>query len=464
MAPRARRAEPDGRAPWVTRHEASDIAMGRVYALALLITVSARVAAEPLTALGPCGPVDRPYDPVELPAARLRDLKGTAVGRLGLVALRQGRVRPIPFQVDQRNGRKLALPEGPEPTRAERAGILGPDDLVVFMACDAGERMASADVEQSGGGKAPSLWREIRLEDPLDHTAGFVYLVVADAPPESPARYVAYDGRGDLVSTARYRVGMVNALPNYFALFSDGAVGPNLLDGLRLRADATLLAKLAHWTLDEQQGEHELIAWKAGPVRVVRRSLHQVRVVGIHLTAARAHSYFYPRHVFGPGSMKLPLSPGWVFRDITALGGADFRDLHGWRYHAPGTPAEGFRVDGHMDEAERAFDASGDWFLLTRGEEAIMMVTRMSENLRRGVRINLVYVDDADRRAPPEAVPGSVPLVGYRGLDVERLPADRYQFQLRIFVLSPYHAGAERRVLAQLDAPLTVDVTGEGGR
>src|SRR5207249_12102302 len=103
----------------------------------------ARLAAEPPAALGPCGPVDRPYDPVELPAARFRDLKGTAVGRLGLVALRQGHLRPIPFQVDQRNGRKLALPEGPQPTRAERAGILGPDDLVVFMACDAGERMTS---------------------------------------------------------------------------------------------------------------------------------------------------------------------------------------------------------------------------------------------------------------------------------------------------------------------------------
>ena len=88
-----------------------------------------------------------------------------------------------------------------------------------------------------------------------------------------------------------------------------------------------------------------------------------------------------------------------------------------------------------------------------------MMVTRMSENLRRAVRLKLVYVDDADRHAPPEAVAGSVPLVGYRGLDVERLPADRYQFQLRIFNLTPYHAGDERRVLAQLDAPLRVDVT-----
>jgi len=87
----------------------------------------------------------------------------------------------------------------------------------------------------------------------------------------------------------------------------------------------------------------------------------------------------------------------------------------------------------------------------------------MSENLRRAVRLKLVYVDDADRHAPPEAVAGSVPLVGYRGLDVERLPADRYQFQLRIFNLTPYHAGDERRVLSQLDAPLRVDVTPADG-
>ena len=433
--------------------------MRRAYVLALLVVLSSRVGAERLDALGPCGPVDRPYDPVEVAASKLPGLKGTPIARLAVVAFRGGHGRPIPFQVDQRSGRKLALPEGSEPTRPAHLGVIGPDDLVVFMACDAGERAAPAEVAKLG-----ALSREIHLDDPVDHRAGFVYLVATDSPPASAARYVTYEPHGDLVTTARYRVGMVNALPNYFAVGSDGGFGPNLLDGLRLRADATLLADLAHWQLNEQQGEHQLVAWKAGPVRVVRRSLHEVRIgLGIHLTAARAHSYFYPRHVFGPGSMKLPVSPGWVFRDITALGGADFRDLRGWRYHAPGTPPEGFHVDGHMDDAERTFDATGDWFVLAHGEQALMMVTRMSENLRRAVRLKLVYVDDADRHAPPEAVAGSVPLVGYRGLDVERLPADRYQFQLRIFNLTPYHAGDERRVLSQLDAPLRVDVTPADG-
>jgi hypothetical protein len=106
--------------------------------------------------------------------------------------------------------------------------------------------------------------------------------------------------------------------------------------------------------LNEQQGKHSLIAWKAGPVRVVRRSRHEVTLpLGIHLTAGVAHTYFYARHVFGPGSMKLPFSPSLLFRDITTFGGIDGRDLRGWRYWASGVPPGGFQIDGHMDDEER---------------------------------------------------------------------------------------------------------------
>src|SRR2546426_7239819 len=119
------------------------------------------------------------------------------------------------------------------------------------MPCDAGEQESAAGVEaalrEAGGGVS----REIRVEDPVGHRSAFVYLVAADHPPASARRYVAYEAAGDLVSSARYRIGMVDALPSYFALAADGAVGPNLIDGLRLRADATLRADLAHWKLNE---------------------------------------------------------------------------------------------------------------------------------------------------------------------------------------------------------------------
>lgn len=433
--------------------------MRRVLPLLLLALATPALGAP--AALGPCGPIGRMHDAIELPGGRLKRMKGTPIAHLGLVAFRGGRAEPIPFQVDERKGRKLALTDGPEPTPDDSPGLLDADDLLVFMACDAGEPATPEAVAAAAPGV--TAWREIRIDDPLAHHAGFAYLVVADAPPATDRRYVDYKPAADLVSAAPYRVGMVNALPTYFALAPRGSWGPNLLDGLRLRAEATLIAKLAHWSLNEQQGEHRMVAWKAGPVRVVRRSRHLVHVgFGIRLTAGTAHSFFYPEHVFGPGSLKLPISLGYFFRDIEAFGGADFRDLRGWRYHGPGAPKEGFAIDGHMDDAERAYRASGDWFVLTRGEEALMMVTRMSENLRKGVQLHLVYVDDGTRHAPPEAVPGAVPLVGYGGVGVEHLEAGRYTFQLYIFVLPRYQAGDETRILNEIDTSLTADVTAEG--
>src|SRR5262249_54551085 len=118
---------------------------------------------------------------------------------------------------------------------------------------------------------------------------------------------------------------------------------------------AHLRADLAHWTLNEEQGEHELIAWKAGPVRLVRRSRHRVVVgLGIHLTAGLANTFFYPQHVYGPGSLKLPFSPGILFREISAYGGGDCRGPRRGRDFAPGAPAQGVLGGRPMDGAEPA--------------------------------------------------------------------------------------------------------------
>jgi hypothetical protein len=458
VAARARRPEPDGGAAGVSARAP------HAGALALLLALSFPAAAEQPRALGPCGPIDRMYEAVEVPASRLHRLGGTPIARLGVLAAHGGRLAPIPFQVDERRGRKLALPGGAEPTTDDKPDVLDFEDLLVFMACDAGEQRSVAELEQAlGPAGAGAPWRELRIEDPLRHVSAFVYVVAADRPPTTDERYVTYDPGGDLVRAARYRIGLVNALPTYFALASGTAVTPNLIDGLRLRAEATLRADLAHWRLNEQQGHHELIAWRAGPVRVIRRSRHHVVIgLGIHLTAGVANTYFYPRHVYGPGSLKLPFSPGILFRDISAYGGVDGRDLRGWRYHAPGTPEKGFLVDGHMDDAERAFSSSGDWFVLAHQDGALLFVTRMSENLRSAIALRLVYRDDASRPNSPESVPGTVPLAGYEGRGIEKLPGGRYQFALHIFVLDRYRRGDERRIIDALDTPVTAELTAEG--
>jgi hypothetical protein len=434
----------------------------------LLVALATDTVATELAPLGGCGPVARRYDAVEVTGTQLRAPKGTAVSRLGVIAFRDGKPSPIPFQLDERAGRKVALGNGPEPSQDDKAGTLDFDDVLVFMACDAGEAADAAAVAAVlPATDARVVTREIRIEDPLTHAVAFAYLVIADAPPASDRHYVAYEPNGDLVSAAAYKIGLVRALPTYFALSLHQTLGPNLLDGLRLRAQATLRADLATWRLNEQQGAHSLIAWKSGPVRVLRRSRHQVTLpLGIRLTAGLAHTYFYARHVFGPGSMKLPFSPSVFFRDITAFGGVDGRDLRGWRYWAPGVPSRGFRIDGRMDEEERAYTAAGEWFVLanrrSNADEALLVVTRMSPNLAEHIQLGLVYRDDAEHPDPPESSPGTVPLAGYQGTGVEHVPGGRYTFALRILVLDRYRPGDERQLLAQIDNPPLVTVSGPG--
>ena len=404
--------------------------------------------------MGPCGPIARRHEAIELPGIRLRRLGATRLDRLGMVVYRNGVARPIPFQIDARvPGKGIAMAGGPEPLRDDHPGVLDRDDLLVFMACDAGERAPGGAPPASGG-------REIRIEDPLDHTVGWAYLVVADHPPHTDVRYVEYDAAHDTVLASGYRVGLVQALPSYFAVGLSGTMGPNLMDGLRLRAEATLHTGLAHWSITEHDGKHELVAWTAGPVRVVRRSRHKVDIgLGIRLTAGLAHTFFYAEHVYGPGAMKLPISPSVFFRDITAMGGVDLQGLEGWHYIAPGVAPPGFKIDGHMDEQERDFQGNGRWFVLVGRDQAILVAMTMSEKLSRTIPLSLVYIDDASRRAPPEVIPGSVPLVGISGRDGQKLEAGRYTFQLHVIGLPGYRPGDEAREIARLDAPLTADVT-----
>lgn len=443
MASHGEGANPDGGARGVTL---------RCAVLLLAVLAGSALAARDPVPLGPCGPIARRTQHIELRGMTLRRLGGTPIAKLGVVAWRNGTAEPIPFQVDERVGRQIAM-SGPEPTFDDVPGVLDADDVLVFMACDAGDRAPTGTPPAAAG-------REIRIDDPLTKVSGWVYVVVADDPPKTEKRYVAYDPATDTVRTAEYRVGMVQALPEYFAVALGQPLGANLVDGLRLRAEAKLHGNLAGWTLTERDGRHALTAWTVGPVRVVRRSRHEVDIgLGIHLSAGIAHTYFYAQNVYGPGALKLPFSPSVFFARIDAIGGVDMRDMEGWRYRAPSTPADGFTIDGTTSDAERAFASTGQWFALTNGDRAVVVMTTLSENLARAIPLELVYVDDAKRSAPPEKEPGSVPFVAVRGRDVQKLEAGRYEFQLRIFGLRGYAPGDERTLLEQVAAPLTADVT-----
>src|SRR5262245_48496272 len=148
-------------------------------ALLLCLALSTAPAVAGLVPLGPCGPVDRRFDPLEVRGRELR-LGGPPIARLGIIAFRDGVAVPIPFQIDERRGRKLALAGGPKPTDDDKPGVFDADDLAVFMACDAGTAASPAVLSKALEGTGATAWRQIRIEDPAERKTAFAYVVVAE--------------------------------------------------------------------------------------------------------------------------------------------------------------------------------------------------------------------------------------------------------------------------------------------
>jgi len=409
-----------------------------------------------LVVLDACGPVDRRHDHVEVIGTTLRGLGKTPVARFGMVAFRNGQGAPIPFEIDERRGRKVMV-TGPDVEETDhRPGQFDYDDAVIFMPCDAGEQPTDAVRDAYFASFHPTTWRAVQIEDTLTGRKAYAYVVVAETPPATTRHYIEYDER-DLVRTSSYRIVMDQALPARF--FLPGMGDRNLLDGVRLRAHVTWLANLINTTITERDARHQLLAWHDGPIRAVRRSKHDVHVaLGIHLSAGTATSYFYALHLGGPGKMHLPVSPGSVFDKVTASAGVDLQGLEGWRYRWPGGNGE-LQIDGHTSPEETKFDALGPWFLMIGQHEALLTALKLSPNLNRALPLHLLYADDARRSDPPEVSVGSVPLVGYRADAIEKLPAGLYEFEFRVFVLPNYRPGDEKRVLDGFATPLHIAVT-----
>jgi len=430
------------------------------WVLAFAAAGAAHAAAE--APIGACGPIARRHDHVEMRVYDLGGLGRTPTEQLGVVAIRDGHLEPIPFQLDESRGSKPTL-EGRGARIDQRPGQLDFDDVLLFLPCDAGERASDAERARWATELGVTEWREIRLDDPLTNIVGWAYAIVAPDPPRNATHYVGYADT-DLVSTDTYRIGMAGALPIFFAMLVDGRPTPNLLDGLRLRAKGVLRTGVSSITITEHDARHTLTASGAGPIRVVRRSEHHVDIgLGIELAVGTAHTYFYPLRITGPGKMSLPFSPGILFREITASGGVDLTGLEGWTFEAAGltTPVG---VDGRTSDAEREFARRGRWFVLRNGPTALLTVMRTSPNLARTAPLDVLYVDDATAPADGDRVPGHVPLVGFQANGLERLAADRYAFTFDVLFDPAWVPGREAVLLRQLDTLLAVTVSARSDR
>ncbi len=375
-------------------------------------------------------------DVVRIPGDALPALGGCPIDRLGLLACAEGSCHPIPFQIDARDAQGLwVLDQGPEPNRVPQPGPLGNGSLLLFMAADAAQRARPDELP------AATMALEISVHDPLAGAMHWAYLLAfADRAPRSAVSYVQYDAATDRVRGAHVALGFQRGVPSYLAVAEHGDA--NLLDRFKVRATATFLWGLIHFSRNEDDLHTQFVGWREGPIRVIRRQLQSVRIGwGIRSPTFGSYTYFYRDFAELPVSLRLNFPPTYFFGNIVVRVMLDFRDLRGWSVVVPSV-ASPIAIDGHMTEQKEALNRLTDsWFALLGPQVTLVQSMDVSASLAT-VQRRLLYREGVAQREPPEEIPGQEPAIGYQLERWEHVGAGAHQLQSVSYALP---AGLEVR-------------------
>jgi len=392
----------------------------------------------------------RDWQPLVVKGSRLSVLSGTPINRIEVIAVHRGSVEAIPFQIDEvANDGSYVLTEGPQAAPADRD--LGLDDEIAMMVSDLGGKAAI-------GQGVPSGAFEIEAKDPLGGPSRYAYLASVAQPHWSDRRYISFDASTDTIETDHYRVGLTNGLPTDFATQSRvGEHVPNLIDRMKVRL-STLVIHLIHFSFSEDDVHSKTLAWKAGPIRVIRRLSHSVNLVmGLHSPVFERHDFFYRDHLENPFKMHLSWAPRIFFGDIRVRIDLDFTDLSGYELLWSGMRMPPLKIgDKEMEQRLAAMGPVAISWLAMRGNGRTTVQTLAPSPDLPLLNQQLYYNDAPGRPDPPEHTPGEHPGIGYTITGWERLESGLHTFDsLLITTRADYSPDV---VLEELHTPLEVTV------
>jgi hypothetical protein len=383
---------------------------------AIIISLVALSAAADAAALG------RSWQPLIIKGEKLTPLLGAKTDHFEVLALRDGKLAPIPFQVDERlpDGR-YALPDGPEPLSDDSPGILDGDDEVAMMISDLGERATEANGVPRGA-------VEIEMIDPLSGAHRYAYIASVAHPDISPLDYVDYDFASSHIESDHYRLGFTHEVPTDYALQDHKHEnGPNLIDRMKVRVSARVLT-LFPFRLDEDDIHNRVLAYRDGPVRVIRRMSHSVTLIfGIRSPQVQSDDFFYRDFIENPFHVRFPWVPRVLFGDIKVAVYLDFNDLHKFTLAWSQMNGDGVQIGDAASERQVIDDPPSVQWIAFRGEGRTMVQTIAPNGDLKLIDRRLYYRDDASPD-PPESYPGDRPGIGYMMTGWERLSRGYHTF------------------------------------
>ncbi len=305
------------------------------------------------------------------------------------------------------------------------------------------------------------------ITDPLTKNQAFAYLLVFSSnPPRSTKDYVHHlveEGR-NFVKTDYYWFGEPigeGFFDRLHLISPSGKLTPNIADRIKGRGHIRSLGGLVKIKAGEYNTPTDMVAWIDGPVRVIRRMLGGVELLGLKIRlSGGANNVFYMDWFYTPIFFSVPRGVSSLLKGSYMLYTIDFnQNFLGSYYFDPVNP-DPVVLDGKMTEQEKNLDREThhNWYAV--GGDIGNLVERfiVPDEWKNFVKITTFYVDDSSEEDPPEAEPGRHQ-VGFKISGMFEVPPGKYEYRL-------YYMVSEKKLnqstvqpwLNILDHPLKISV------
>jgi len=393
----------------------------------------------------------RRVDPVIVDGKLASEVIGFPLEGLRLYAFHNGRFEPIRFQIDEMTGENgdWILSKGPIPNGDLSNVKFDTWDKLIFMADATGDRVAK-EAWTPGCTKGS----EIEVVDPLTGEKGWCYLLYFVSNP--PARsslpdHVKYDYKTETIEGDSWyyqyiitKDGLHSTYYKVISLKGKNGIGKNFVDRLKVRPTLKIAGVPLHF--NEETLKSNVIAYKTGPVRAIRRVEQYVQIAWMKSLRAVVDAMYYGDVVTVPLMINMPLKPSALGSSLVVRFGTDyspnaFTDM--WAYNS--SNPKGFPINGKMDEAKKNFNPEFDTWRLVRSDQmggAFMTRTILNPKIKENVKLTMGLIDDSTQKDPPENYPG---LYGFmwQDWDISRLPRGKFWFFLEFYGIAPYKQGDE---------------------
>jgi len=423
--------------------------------------------------------ISRFYDPVEFRSEILEGLLGKGISHVRLYSFVDGSFRMVPYQIDEwTEDGFMILDQGPDQNGELANGNLDGQDMLVFMARDAGDRV-SRDLWPQGADQGV----EIEILDPATGGKGWVYLLhFSTAAPEAcfPIRATLDDTEVLISEGNTYAVVGTNVtsgqkvyktITNHHIWVTPegGGDGKDFVDVSKLRIQARLLFGMIRIKLNESYCIGEASKYKKGPVRSVvlqwagfklPLKLHHLKTPKLNINV-----YVYDTMIFNGVATNVTFNPGTVLTDYSMSVGYDLHHPHGYgmRWYNSNN-VEGFLADGVTSPMEAEYDDSDDRWRCIVGPKGWMLHTSTwDREYFEQAETKVHYRDDIESHFPPEYYPGDLGYY-YTISTVKSMKPRKYKFQMDwYFPYNFYDPDSVRldivdQILNMKDKPLVIKV------